>query len=155
MATDLAAVAKSIVTAASHGALGTLAADHPGYPFVSMVPYALDADDNPLLALSALAEHAVNLAADPRASLLAIEDAGSREQVSAGRVTLLGRCLAIDAEARADARDRFLTAHPKAGYVDFADFTLYRFHVEQVRAVAGFGSMGWLDASTYRQGQPA
>lgn len=152
---DLASVATRIVAAASNGALGTQAAEHPGYPFVSMVPYALDDDGNPLFALSDLAEHAINLASDPRASLLALQDPGGREQVTAGRVTLLGVCREVSPDEGADVRERFLAAHPKAAYVDFSDFTLYRFTVEQVRAVAGFGSMGWLDARTYREGQPA
>ena len=53
--------------------LATLTADPPGFPFGSLVSYAVDATGNPLFFISELAEHTRNLRADSRASLLATE----------------------------------------------------------------------------------
>ena len=45
----------------------------PGFPFGSLVSYAVDDTGNPLFFISELAEHTRNLHADSRASLLATE----------------------------------------------------------------------------------
>lgn len=147
-----AEAARAIVAAANHGALGTMASDHPGYPFVSMVPYALDEAGHVLLALSDLAEHAANLAKDDHASLLSLEDAGGKDPNAVGRVTLLGRCGVVPDAERDDVRARFLAAHANAFYVDFDDFKLYRLTVEQVRYVGGFGRMSWVGSGEYEAG---
>src|SRR6266478_8966248 len=51
-------------------ALATLSRKHPGHPFASVMPYALDEQGQPLVLISAMAMHTQNLQADPRASLL-------------------------------------------------------------------------------------
>jgi len=52
------------------GSLATLSRRHPGHPFASVMPYALDADGRPLFLISSMAMHTQNLEADARASLL-------------------------------------------------------------------------------------
>ncbi len=122
------------------GTLCTLALDPVGYPFGSLVAYALDAEGQPLLLLSDLAEHTHNLKKDPRCSLLVAE-----QGVAEGRVTLLG-----EAHPAGDAREAYLERHPEAAqYVDFKDFHFYRLHVSSVRYVGGFGRMSWVKAEDY------
>jgi len=52
------------------GMLATLSRRHPGHPFASVMPYALDGAGRPLVLISSMAMHTQNLQVDPRASLL-------------------------------------------------------------------------------------
>jgi hypothetical protein len=130
-------LAREILAAAGGAAtLATLTAE--GGPFASYVVTATDTDGAPLMLLSALAEHAKNLARDPRASLLFVREpeAGS-EAMTAARLTLTGRATK-DADPK--SRRRYVARHPDAArYADFSDFALYRFEIEAGHLVAGFG----------------
>ena len=50
------------------GTLATLSRRHPGHPFASVMPYALDDAGRPLFLISSMAMHTQNLEADARAS---------------------------------------------------------------------------------------
>ncbi|NJN46497.1 MAG: DUF2470 domain-containing protein [Candidatus Competibacteraceae bacterium] len=64
------------------------------------------------------------------------------------RLTLLGQATKIS--DRTQYRTDYLAKHPQAErYIDFADFNFYRIQVERVRYIAGFGRMGWLNATDY------
>jgi heme oxygenase (biliverdin-IX-beta and delta-forming) len=129
-------LARELLAAGGAATLATLGAG--GGPFASYVVSASAADGTPLMLLSDLAEHAKNLARDPRASLLIVrEPAPGSEAMSAMRLTLVGRA---EKDADAEDRRRFVARHPDAArYADFSDFSLYRFEVEAGHLVAGFG----------------
>ena len=55
--------------------LSTLSRKQPGFPFGSVMPYALDARANPIFLISTMAMHTQNIQADPRASLLVTDPA--------------------------------------------------------------------------------
>jgi hypothetical protein len=143
--------------------LATLARQPAGYPFGSLVSYALDERGQPLFFLSALAEHTAHLAHDPRASLLICElppaqaASGGRsdaDPLARGRVTLLGRVALVPDEQRATAEERFLARHPEAAaYSQLPDFAFYRLEVESVRYVGGFGRMSWIEPDEYASAQ--
>lgn len=121
------------------GGAATLATLTPaGGPFASYVLAAPAKDGAPLMLLSDLAEHAKNLARDPRASLLVVrEPEQGSEAMTATRLTLTGRAVK---DADPGARRRFVARHPDAArYADFSDFSLYRFDIEAGHLVAGFG----------------
>jgi putative heme iron utilization protein len=88
--------------------------------------------------LSRLAVHTGNLERDARASLLFVrEPAPGGEAMTAARLTLVGRC---GKDSDPEARRHYLARHPDAvRYSDFADFSLYRFEIENGHLVAGFG----------------
>ncbi len=145
-----AARARELVESATTGFLSTLAVDPTGYPFGSVVAYALDDAGRPLLCISHLAEHARNLAHDPRASLLAVEaGAAGEDPLALGRVTLLANARLVEGDDLASVRERWTSAHPDAAYVGFADFRFWRLDVVSVRFVGGFGRMSWIDAADY------
>jgi len=52
------------------GTLATQSVRHRGWPFASVMPYALDGDGSPIVLISGMAVHTQNLLADSRASLL-------------------------------------------------------------------------------------
>lgn len=145
-------VARELVAQAKMATLSTLALRPRGYPFGSLVAVAADDAGRPLLLLSKLAEHAKNLAADPRASLLVTGGDGA-SPLAEPRVTVLGTCKPLEAADLDAARARYLDVHPEAAqWAAFADFSFYRLEPEDVRLVAGFGRMEWIDPSSYARG---
>ena len=65
-------------------------------------------------------------------------------------MTLIGRCAPV---ARADVEAGYLAVHPSASaYLAMRDFGFWRFEVEAVRYVGGFGRMGWIDAAGWASG---
>ncbi len=145
--------ARTLVYRGRTGALATLSRKHPGHPFASVMPYAIDEAGQPLFLISTLAMHTQNLHADPRASLLVTEPDGPSDPLAAGRVTLMGRAARIEGDE--PVRSAYLARHPNAGYwVDFRDFAFYRLAVEDVYVVGGFAAMDWVDADSYRAARP-
>src|ERR1700758_5662421 len=64
-----AARIRTLVSLASVGTPSTLSRKHPGFPFGSLMPFALDPAGRPLFLISNMAMHTQNLKADPRCSL--------------------------------------------------------------------------------------
>jgi heme oxygenase (biliverdin-IX-beta and delta-forming) len=65
--------ARTLLDIAETGTLSTMSRKHPGHPFGSLMPYALDAQGRPTLLISAMAMHTQNLLSEPRASLFVAE----------------------------------------------------------------------------------
>src|ERR1019366_2076552 len=147
---------RTLVASASRGALSTLAADPPGYPYGSVASYGLDDRGNPLFFVSLMAEHTQNAIRDPRASLLITEPVPEgADPLASGRVTLLGLLSTVAEDDRSTARGRYLEANPtSAYYIDFGDFTFYRLDVQSIRYVGGYGRMSWVDAAANARAEP-
>jgi putative heme iron utilization protein len=121
-----------------------LATAQGGWPFASLVLTALDHDASPLLLISDLSEHAKNIKADPRVSLLFDGTQGLDDPLTGPRVTVLGKATPVE-DPRLKAR--FLARHPSAElYAGFADFHLHRVSVTRAHLVAGFGRIHWVEA---------
>lgn len=135
------------------GTLATQSVHHDGYPFASVMPYALDATASPLFLVSSMAIHTQNVVADARASLLVMQSGAEADPLGSPRATLLGRATRVDAT---DAlRAAYLERHPSSKYwIDFSDFAFFRLDVEHVYFVGGFGVMGWVRADDYRTAEP-
>lgn len=154
--------ARTLGIQSGEGTLATQSRRHAGFPFASLMPYALDPIGRPNVLVSALAIHTQNLRADDRASLLIAEtESGGRNPLGLARVTLIGRLSEIPAEEREEdadpqgVRELYLGRHPDARYwVDYPDFGFRRMEVEDVYYVGGFGVMGWVSGEDYRQAEP-
>lgn len=144
---------RTLLEAHRVGTLSSHSAKFSGFPFGSVMPYALDEVGNPLLLISAMAMHTQNLRQEPRASLLVAQDSVGRDPLGAARATLLGQ-----AEKLKDStteRERYLAWHENASYwVDFKDFSFFRLQVEEVYYVGGFGVMGWVPGEDYAVALP-
>src|SRR5271163_4600595 len=142
--------ARTLVHLGRIGSLSTLSRKQAGFPFGSVMPYALDASGRPTFLISTMAMHTQNLQADPRSSLLVTQPDASGDPLGASRVTLVGNVATIPALEVADARKLYLERYANAKYwVDFEDFSFYRMEVVDVYYVGGFGVMGWVSASEY------
>jgi len=130
------------------GSLSTLSRKRTGWPFGSVMPYALDDIGRPLFLISSMAMHTQNLAEDNRASLLVNPD--SSDPLGAARVTLMGEVSQVLETDVAAVRKAYLARHENAKYwVDFEDFAFHRMEIADVYFVGGFGVMGWVTAEDY------
>ena len=137
------------------GSLSSVSRKQPGFPFGSVMPYGLDEQGQPVFLISTMAMHTQNLQADPRASLLVTQSDAAGDPLGSARVTLIGNVLPIPEEEVAGIRQRYLERYPNSkNWVDYEDFSFYRMNVIDVYYVGGFGVMGWVSASDYREGHP-
>ena len=132
-------------------ALATL--DAEGFPFVSMVPFAVEPFSAQLVIhVSGLAAHTRNLQTTPRVSLLVMQAEVTGEPVHAlARVTLEGVATVLDRESAVwvKARAAYLARFPDAQpMTELGDFMFVGIAVQGARQVAGFGAARSLDAET-------
>src|SRR5262249_42709145 len=106
------------------GVLSTASARYHGHPFGSLVPYALDHAGRPVILVSRLAEHTKNIAADPRASLLARDE--TEDPQAGARATLLGNAVSLEASDPTAGRYRrfFPDADRLLALGDFSFFAI-------------------------------
>ena len=143
---NLARQARCLLRARHHAVLSTQSQAVAGYPFGSVVPYVLDAAAAPIILVSRLAEHAKNIAVDPRVSLIAITDGADLQQ--AARVTYVGRASRLDPPGGAD--ERYLRYFPAAReYRSQLNFDFFRIEPVTLRVIAGFAQAHWLAREAY------
>lgn len=153
--TSYAERARTMLALARVGVLSTHSEKHPGFPFGSTMPYALDEAGRPLLLISALAMHTRNLKANPRASLFVTGPDAAAEPLGAGRLTVLGAAEPVPADGLAAARAAYLARQEAARYyVDFSDFSFWRLEPAGLYFVGGFGVMGWVGVAEYAAAAP-
>src|SRR4030095_5452775 len=153
--------ARTLAYLVRSGALATLSRKYSGYPFASVMPYALNERAQPLMLISSMAMHTQNLQADPRASLLVTQPIANAQGQEAGDPLaaapppLLRGARPLAVPDREKARETYLTRHPRASYwVDFDDFSFWRLDVKDVYFVGGFAAMDWVTADDYRVARP-
>jgi putative heme iron utilization protein len=140
---------RTLLERESLGTLSTHSVKHPGWPFGSVMPYALEAGGAPLFLISGMAIHTQNVVADPRASLLVMQRGNDADPLGMARATLLGTVSRIDTVTD-DLRQAYLARHPNARHwIDYADFGFFRLDVTQIYFVGGFGVMGWVPSDDY------
>lgn len=142
--------ARTLAAGIPTGTLCTIGQEPAGYPYGSLVTYAL-ADGHPVFLISELAEHTKNLRKDSRASLL-IAEGGADDPLATGRITLVGDCTPSDDP---DARAAYLERHPNAEYyVAFKDFHVWRLEVSALRYIGGYGRMSWVPVEAWLAAEP-
>jgi heme iron utilization protein len=140
----------SLLRRAPFGVLSTISKSVQGWPFGSVVPYAVDRRGAPLILIASIAEHTKNVLADDRVSLLVHDSAGDGDVQAQGRVTVLARARPVEEAELKDARARYLARVPSASdYFDTHDFRFFRLEPVRVRFIGGFGQIFWLDAASF------
>ncbi len=146
--------ARTLIHLGRVGSLSTLSRKHPGFPFGSVMPYALDSAGRPLFLISTMAMHTQNLMENPRASLLVTQQEAG-DPLGSARLTLMGEVSKLSGEDAVAVRPIYLSRHENARYwVDYEDFAFYRMGIADVYFVGGFGVMGWVTAEEYTQAEP-
>jgi putative heme iron utilization protein len=137
------------------GTLSTLSRKHPGFPFGSLMPFALDAAGRPVFLISNMAMHTQNLKEDPRCSLFAGQVGAGGDALGAARATLVGLAAPVQEHDLASVREQYLARHENSRYwVDFSDFSFFRLQPVDIYYVGGFGVMGWVEAWDYEHAAP-
>jgi putative heme iron utilization protein len=146
---------RTLVALASIGMLSTLSRKHPGFPFGSLMPFALDPSGQPIFLISNMAMHTQNLKADSRCSLFVGQASAEGDPLGAARATLIGRAEPVPEHDVASVRERYLARHENSRYwVDFTDFSFFRLQPIDLYYVGGFGVMGWVEAEDYKHAAP-
>ena len=146
---------RTLLSLATVGTLSSVSRKQPGFPFGSLMPYALDRAGQPIFLISSMAMHTQNLKSDSRSSLFVSQDSPDGDPLGAARATLVGNAEPIPADDLAPIRELYLARHPNSRYwVDFADFGFFRLEPIDVYYVGGFGVMGWVDAHDYVTADP-
>lgn len=123
---------------ARHGALAIIDANGCG-PSVSRVGVATDTDGMPVFPTSSLSGRLEAMTRDGRAALL-LGEPGSGDPLAHARLSLRGTVQRLAGPTHDRCRRRYLARHPKAAlYIDFEDFSLWRFDIATAAYVAGFG----------------
>jgi len=146
---------RTLLSLATVGTLSSVSRKHAGFPFGSLMPYALDPAGRPVFLISNMAMHTQNLKADPRCSLFVSQASADGDPLGAARATLIGDALPVQESDLASVREQYLARHPNSRYwVDFADFGFFRLEPIDVYYVGGFGVMGWVTAEDYASAAP-
>jgi putative heme iron utilization protein len=153
---SFAEAARTLLARESHIVLATITPE--GYPYSSTVAYAVTENGDMLMLLSQLAQHTQNMALEDvttqaQASLFIHDQLGLDDPLAEPRLSLLGKVKLEPDKATYQAA--FTAKHPQAEvYVNFTDFSFYRFVPDKLYYIAGFGRMGWATAEDYRAARP-
>lgn len=132
------------------GTLCTLSCkrDLDGFPFGSVVPFALTPDGRPFILIARIAAHTANLRGDPRGSLFVRQPGMEGDPQAGWRVTLMGTWaeVAADDPALPQLHARYVQRVPDAeGYLATHDFAYWQMTaLHKVRFIGGFGRICWL-----------
>jgi putative heme iron utilization protein len=149
---SLAERARTLASLGRIGSLSTHSRKLPGFPFGSLMPFAVDQHGRPVFFISSMAMHTQNLGQDPRASLLIAQPEAAGDPLGAARMTIAGSAAKAPA---AEVRDLYLSRHENAKFwQDYTDFAYYRLEIAEVYFIGGFGVMGWISAEDYGAARP-
>src|ERR1700730_8831067 len=146
---------RTLMSLTSVATLSTISRKHAGYPFGSLMPFALDSLGRPLFLSSNMAMHTQNLKADSRCSLFVGQAGADGDALGTARATLIGNAEPVPENDVAGAREKYLARHENSRYwVDFSDFSFFRLQPIDLYYVGGFGVMGWVEAKDYENAAP-
>lgn len=164
---DPAKLARHWLLEVTAGTLCTTAAkpEVEGFPFGSVVPYALTADGRPVVYLARIAAHTANLRRDQRGTLFIRQPGIEGDPQKGWRLGMMGTferlapngadvedkerdhvCF-VDDEELEDVRARYVERVPWArDYAKTHNFSYWRMkQVTKARYIAGFGKICWLE----------
>ena len=141
--------ARELLLKEYRGVLSTHSKSMPGYPFGSVVPYCLDAQGQPLILISRIAQHTHNLRQDAKCSLL-VGEREAEDVQAVGRLTVMAEAhKLVDETAIEAAAERYYRYFPDAAnYHRAHDFDFWVLQPVRHRYIGGFGAIHWLDQVT-------
>lgn len=146
-------MARQLLLCEYQAVLSTISVEMQGYPFGSVVPFCLDRQGQPVILISDIAQHTKNIIADPRVSIICLEQA-AEDQQAAGRVTLLADAEKIPASDD-DTIWRYYSFFPHSrDYHNTHGFDFYRLKPRKIRFIGGFGRIHWLKPEDFLLGNP-
>lgn len=145
-----AADARALLLREKSAVLCTLHAGLDGWPFGSVVPYAVLPGGDPVVFLSDIAEHTKNLERDPRAALFLADPAAKDRPQTGARMSVQVRARRPEGDAEAAAEAAYFARFPDAAAMRGTHgFHAWVLDVDRIRWIAGFGSMGWVSRAAW------
>ncbi|MDD2057517.1 HugZ family protein [Pseudomonas sp. GD03860] len=146
MSAKVAQQARELLLKEYRGVLSTHSKSMPGFPFGSVVPYCLDAEGNPLILISRIAQHTHNLQKDPKCSLL-VGERDAEDVQAVGRLTVLAQAHKLEEPAAVEAAaERYYRYFPESSnYHKAHDFDFWVLTPVRHRYIGGFGAIHWVD----------
>lgn len=132
-------LARCLIEGATFAALAVVS---QGRPSVTRIALATCPDGAPLTLISELSGHTHALLQDPVCALLVGEPEDRGDPLTHPRLTLHARArfFARNSDAHAALRGHYLAQRPKAKlYIDFCDFHLVTFEIDEALLNGGFG----------------
>ncbi|CAG8867068.1 hypothetical protein PS627_02351 [Pseudomonas fluorescens] len=141
--------ARELLLKEYRGVLSTHSKSMPGYPFGSVVPYCLDAQGQPLILISRIAQHTHNLQKDAKCSML-VGEREAEDVQAVGRLTVMAEAHKLAEEGVIEAAaQRYYRYFPEAAdYHHAHDFDFWVLQPVRHRYIGGFGAIHWLDQVT-------
>ena len=125
--------------------LCTAHADFDGWPYGSIVPYAIAPSGSLVVFLSDISEHSKNLQADGRATVFLADPLAHDNPQAGQRHAMLVRARLPEGDEQATAEARYFARFPDAESMRSAHgFCVWLLDCQRIRWIAGFGAMGWI-----------
>jgi putative heme iron utilization protein len=141
----LADAARALIRRTDAGVLSTHSVELAGYPFGSLTPFVASHEGRPVVFISNLAQHTKNMLADPRLCLTVFDPAEKNRQAST-RVSIMGDGQLVPEDEVETLAERYFAFFPSARrFAGLPDFRFYWVEPHQVRFIAGFGQIHWLE----------
>lgn len=141
----LADAARALIRRTDAGVLSTHSVELEGYPFGSLTPFVASHEGRPVVFISNLAQHTKNMLADSRLCLTVFDPAERNRQAST-RVSIMGDGNLVPDDQIGILAERYFAFFPAARrFAELPDFRFYWVEPYQVRFIAGFGQIHWLE----------
>lgn len=122
--------------------IGVLSTSYDGVPFGSLLPFALDDKNNPIIYISDLAIHTDNIKKSAKCSLT-VSKVNKKDIFNSSRATIIVEAVKVTDKK---VEELYFKKFPKAKrFGELHDFSFYRLEVKKVYYVGGFGNIGWVD----------
>lgn len=152
---SLAERARTLMHLGGVSSLSTMSQKHPGYPFGSVMPYAVDDGGAPIFLISAMAMHTHNIKREPKCTLLVQPDDAGSDPLGGARISVMGDVTVADDDQRDRLAELYLARHEQAQFwINFGDFKFFTMQVVDVYFIGGFGVMGWIKSEDYAAAAP-
>lgn len=141
-------MALSLIASNTFGTLSTHSQEVKGYPFGSVTPYCLDNEYRPIILISNIAQHTINLSENSKCSLLVQEPTEGNVQANA-RYSYIGDAKKIspdDADYDFISEKYFRNFPDSREYLKAHGFSFYRIIFHRARLIRGFGKIYWIES---------
>jgi putative heme iron utilization protein len=138
----------------AYGVLSTNSNSLEGYPTGSVVGFEVDDEGKPFFVFSTMSAHTTDILKDGKSSLTVM--ASDFKGAAEGRVVIVGDVVKVfdDAE-KAKLREKYLSRHKEAFWIDFGDFSYFRMKsMNTIRYIGGFAMAGSVTPEEYTSAKP-
>ncbi len=148
--------ARELLRQQTHVALASQSRRHPGFPYLSWVPFVAHGEGRLLTLVADIAEHTLNLLTNERVALMLVDDlehhvAGEGEPLSVARLSLFAQARRLPLEELESVAASFYERHPAMqDYHLRLNFVFFELAVIEARFIGGFARAGWLQAADLR-----